>query len=169
MGTQKNRRKSLREQIYINVSFRLACGTLNRGKIINLSTGGAFIKVAESVGSKERVIVRFSLPGTPKPMQLEGAVVWSRCYLKPMPKFEVVNVMGVKFVCVREIYRRLIKNYILQAIYMEAQMRSLGILLVMGKIRKLPPAYRLRAYDLLINRGHATLNAAVPATTLLHC
>jgi hypothetical protein len=169
MGTQKNRRKSLRAPLYIDVSFRLACGTLNREKIINLSTGGAFIKVAEPVGSKERVTVRSSLPSIPKPMQLEGEVVWSRCYLKPKSKFEVANVTGVKFVCVREKYRRLIKNYILQAIYMDAQVRSLGILLVMGKIRKLSSADRLKAYDLLINRGHATLNAAVPATTLLHC
>ncbi len=169
MGTQKNRRKSLRAPLYIDVSFRLACGKLNRRKIINLSTGGVFIKVAVPVGSKERVTVEFSLPGTSKPMQLEGEVVWSRCYLKPKPKFEVVNVMGVTFVNIKETYKRLIKNYILQAIYMDAQVRSLGILLVMGKIRKLPPADRLKAYDLLINRGHATLNAAVPATTLLPC
>ena len=169
MGTQKNRRKSLRAPLYIDASFRLACGTLNRGKIINLSTGGVFIKVDEPVGSKKRVIVRFSLPSIPEPMELEGEVVWSRCYLKPKPEFGVVNVVGVKFVNIREKHRRLIKSYVLQAIYMEAQVCSFGILLVMGKIRKLPPAYRLRAYDLLINRGHATLNAAVPATTLLHC
>jgi len=169
MGTQKNRRKSLRAPLYIDASFRLACGTLNRAKIINLSTGGVFIKVDEPVGSKERIVVRFSLQSISKHMQLEGEVVWSRSYLKPKPKFEMVNVMGVKFVNIREKHKRLIKNYILQAIYMEAQVRSLGISLVMGKIRKLPPAYRLRAYDLLINRGHATLNAAVPATTLLHC
>jgi len=167
MGTQENRRKNLRAPLYIDVSFRLACGTLRRGKIINLSTGGVFIKVAEPVGSKERVTVRFFLPSISKPMQLAGEVVWSRCSFKPKPQFEVVNVMGVKFVNIKETYKRLIKNYILQAIYMDAQVRSLGILLVMGKIRKLSSADRLKAYDLLIKRGHATLNAAVPATTVL--
>ena len=169
MGTQKNRRKSLRAPLYIDVSFRLACGTLRRGKIINLSTGGVFIKVDELVGSKERITVRFSLPSISKPMQLKGQVVWSRSYLKHKPKFEVVNVMGVKFVSVREKYRRVIKDYILQAIQMDVLVRSHGISLVMEKIRKLPPADRLKAYDLLINRGHATLNAAVPAATLLSC
>jgi Tfp pilus assembly protein PilZ len=169
MGTQKNSRKSLRAPLYIDVNFRLACGTLRRGKIINLSTGGVFIKVDELVGSKERITVRFSLPSISKPMQLKGQVVWSRSYLKHKPKFEVVNVMGVKFVSVREKYRQMIKDYILQAIHMDAKVRSHGISLVMGKIRKLPPADRLKAYDLLINRGHATLNAAVPAATLLSC
>lgn len=169
MGTHKNRRTSLRAPLYIDVGFRLACGNVHNGKIINLSTGGAFIKVDEPVGSNEMVTVRFSLPSISKLMQLEGEVVWSRSYLKPKPEFGVVNIVGVKFINIREKYRRLIKNYILQAIYMDAQVRSLGILLVMGKIRKLPPAYRLRAYDLLINRGHCTLNAAVPATTLLSC
>jgi hypothetical protein len=57
MGTQKNRRKSLRAPLFIDVSFRLPCGTLRRGKIINLSTGGVFIKVAELVGIKERVLL----------------------------------------------------------------------------------------------------------------
>jgi hypothetical protein len=169
MGTQKNRRKSLRAPLYIDVSFQLACGTLRRGKIINLSTGGVFIKADEPVGSKETIAIQFSLPSIPEPMELEGEVAWSRSYLKPKPEFGVVNVVGVKFVIIREKHRRLIKNYILQAIYMEAQVRSLGILLVMGKIRKLSSADRLKAYDLLINRGHATLNAAVSATTLLHC
>jgi hypothetical protein len=77
--------------------------------------------------------------------------------------------MGVKFLSIREKYRRVIKDYILQAIHMDAKVRSHGISLVMEKIRKLPPADRLKAYDLLINRGHATLNAAVPAATLLSC
>lgn len=96
MGTQKNRRKSLKAPLYIDVSFRLACGTLNRAKIINLSTGGVFIKVDEPVGSKERVIVRFSLQSISKHMQLEGEVVWSRSYLKSKPEFRVVNVLCVK-------------------------------------------------------------------------
>jgi hypothetical protein len=169
MGTQKDRRKSLRAPLYIDASFRLACGTFRRGKIINLSTGGVFIKVPELVGSKEKVTVRFSLSSISKPVQLKGQVVWSRSYLKHRPKFEVVNVMGVKFVSISEEYRRVIKDYILQAIYMDAQVRSHGILLTMEKIRKHPPADRLKAYDLLINRGHATLNAAVPAATLLSC
>jgi hypothetical protein len=169
MGTLKNRRKSLRAPLYIDASFRLTCGTFRRGKIINLSTGGTFIKVDELVGSKEKVTVRFSLSSTLEPMQLKGQVVWSRSYLKHKPKFEVVNVMGVKFVSVREKYRRVIKDYILQAIQMDVLVRSHGILLVMGKIRKLPPADRLKAYDLLINRGHATLNTAVPDETLLSC
>jgi len=169
MGTEKNRRKNLRAPLYIDVSFRLACGTFRKGKIVNLSTGGAFIKIDELVGSKERVTVRFSLPSTSEPMQLKGRVVWSRSYLKHKPKFEVVNVMGVKFVSIREKYRRLIKNYIMQAIQMDVLVHSHGILLVMEKIRKLPAADRLTAYDLLINRGHDTLNAAVPAATLLSC
>ena len=169
MGTQKNRRKSLRAPLYIDASFRLACGTFRRGKIINLSTGGVFIKIPELLSSKERVTVRFSLSSISKPMQLKGQAVWSRSYLKHKPRFEVVNVMGVKFLSIREKYRRLIKDYILQAIHMDSQVCSLGILLVIEKIRKLPPADRLKAYDLLINRGHATLNAAVPAATLLSC
>jgi hypothetical protein len=169
MGTDKNRRKSLRAPLYIDVRFRLTCGTICRGKIINLSTGGAFIKVDELVGSKERVTVRFSLVSNSKPMQLKGRVVWSRSYLKHKPKFEAVNVMGVKFVSVKEKYRRLIKDYISQAIHMDALVRSHGISLVMEKIRNLPAADRLKAYDLLIKRGHGTLNAAVTVETLLSC
>lgn len=167
MGNQKNRRKWLGVPLYIDVSFRFTGGTFRRGKIIYLSTGGAFIKVPELVGSKEMVTVRFSLPSTAKPLKLKGQVVWSGSYLKPKSKFKVVNVMGVKFVRIREKYRRLIKDYIWQPIYMDAQVRSHGILPVMRKIRKLPPAYRLKAYDLLIKRGHAALNAAVPAATSL--
>ena len=52
MGTQKNKRNSLRASLYIDASFRLACGTLNRAKIINLSTGGIFIKVDEPVDNQ---------------------------------------------------------------------------------------------------------------------
>lgn len=157
MGTQKNRRKSLRALLYIDVSFRLACGSVHTGKIINLSTGDAFIKVAELVGSKERVAVQFSLPSISAPMNLEGEVVWSRCYLAPKPKLGVVNVLGVKFVNITETYRRLIKNYIRKAIYMDSQVRSFGIVRVMGKIRSFPPADRLKAYDFLIKRGYAHL------------
>jgi len=99
-------------------------------------------------------------------MQLKGQVVWSRSYLKLRPKFEVFNVMSVKFVAVRDKCKRLIKNYILEAVHMSSQVCSLGILLVMETIRKVPPTDRLKAYDLLINRGHATLNAAVSGDVL---
>jgi hypothetical protein len=78
-------------------------------------------------------------------MQLKEQVVWSRSYLKHRPKFEVVNVMGVKFVTVREKCKRLIKNYILEAIHMDAPVRSHEISLVMGKICKLSPADKLKA------------------------
>jgi hypothetical protein len=157
MGTQKNRRKSVRALVYIDVSFRLACGTVHTGKIINLSTGDAFIKVAELVGSKERVAVQFSLPSIPEPMGLVGEVIWSRSHIPTEPKFGVVNVLGVKFVNITETYRRLIKNYIRKAIYMDSQVRSFGIVQVMGKIRSLPPADRLKAYDFLIKKGYAHL------------
>lgn len=157
MGTQKNRRKSPRALVYVDISFRLACGSVHTGKIINLSTGGAFIKVAELVDSKERVAVQFSLPSIPEPMELEGEVNWSRSYLKPKSNFGVVNVVGVKFVNIPETYRLLIKNYIRKAIYMDSQVRSFGIVQVMGKIRSLSPADRLKAYDFLIKRGYAHL------------
>lgn len=157
MGTQKNRRKSLRALVYVDASFRLACGSVHMGKIINLSTGGVFIKVADLVGSKERIAIQFSLPSIPEPMELEGEVAWSRSYLKPKPEFGVVNVVGVKFVNIRETYRRLIENYVRKVIYIESQVRSFGIVGIMEKIRSLPPADRLLAYDFLIKRGYAHL------------
>jgi hypothetical protein len=157
MGTQKNRRKSPRARVYVDVSFRLACGSVHTGKIINLSKDGAFITVAEPVGSKERVAVQFSLPGISAPMGLEGEVIWSRSNIRTEPKLEIDNVLGVKFVNITETYGRLIKNYIRKANYMDSQVRSFGIVQVMGKIRSLPPANRLKAYDFLIKSGYAHL------------
>jgi len=134
MGTWKNRRNSLRAPLYIDCQLS-----------VGLRHGGAFIKVNELAGIKERVTVRFLLSSNSKPMQFKGQVVWSRSYLRHRPKFEVVNVMSVKFVTVREKCKLLIKNYILEAIHMDAQVRSHEISLVMGKICKLPPADRLKA------------------------
>ena len=159
MGTHKNRRKSPRVPVYIDVSCKLACGAHLKGKIIDLSEGGFFIKVTETVGLKERLTVEFRLPDIPAPMQLEGKVVWSRSYFNKANRSGIVHIMGVTFMNIKETHRRRIQKYILEAIDMDSEVRSLGIVQVMSNIRKLPPAVRLKSYDLLIQGGCSFLGA----------
>jgi hypothetical protein len=56
-----------------------------------------------------------------------------------------------------ETCRGQIQSFIMEAIHVESQLRSLGIARLMSEIRKLPPAHRLKSYDLLIRTGHASL------------
>jgi hypothetical protein len=127
--------------------------------MINLSKAGICMKVTEAavLKEKEKLTVEFSLPDIPEPMQLEGELVWSRSYRVAGNKNGMAHVIGVNFINITETCRGQIQSFILEAIHVKRQLRSLGIARLMSNIRKLPPATRLKSYDLLIRTGHAPL------------
>jgi uncharacterized protein (TIGR02266 family) len=125
-------------------------GKAFRGRIINLSTEGVFLKTPEPVEVSTRLTLEFLLPGTMSSVSVTGEMVWQRSYEE---QGELFHVTGVKFLTLKEPHRGLIREYALTSLYDDNLVRSGGILQVLEDIRNLPSLARLKAYHILIRKG----------------
>jgi hypothetical protein len=121
-----------------------------RGRIINLSTEGVFLKTPEPVEGSTRLTLEFLLPGTMNSVSVTGETVWWRSYGEHGDLF---HVTGVRFLTLKEVHRGLIREYALTRLYDDNLVRSGGILQVLEDIRNLPALARLEAYHILIKKG----------------
>jgi len=149
MEESRGKRKGLRMPVSVEARYQVAGKAPFRGRIINLSTEGIFLRTAEPVEASARLTVEFLLPGTMSSVMVAGEVVWQRAYEEQGERF---HVTGVKFLTLKEPYRGLIREYTLTRLYDENLVRSGGILRVLEDIRNLPSMARLKAYHILIKR-----------------
>ena len=149
MEESRGKRKGLRVPVFVEARCQEAGKAPFRGRIINLSTEGIFLKAAEPVEASARLTLEFLLPGTMSSVTVAGEVVWQRSYEEQGERF---HVTGVKFLTLKEPYRGLIREYTLTRLYDDNLVRSEGILQVLEDIRNLPSMTRLKAYHILIKK-----------------
>jgi len=149
MRKSRSKRKGLRVPVSMEVRCQVGGKPRFKGRIINLSTEGVFLKTAEPFEASARLTVEFLLPGTMSSVTVEGKVVWQRSYEEEEERF---HVTGVKFLTLKEPYRSLIRDYTLTSLYDDNLVRSGGILRVLEDIRNLPSTARLDAYHILIKK-----------------
>jgi len=150
MERSRGKRKGLRVPVSVEARCQIAEKAPFRGRIINLSTEGIFLRTSEPVEATARLTLEFLLPGTMNSVSVAGEVVWQRSYEEQGEPF---HVTGVKFLTLKEPYRGLIREYTLTRLYDDNLIRSGGILQVLEDIRNLPSMARLKAYHILIKKG----------------
>ena len=64
MEESRGKRKGLRVPVFVEARCQVAGKAPFRGRIINLSTEGIFLKAAEPVEASTRLTLEFLLPGT---------------------------------------------------------------------------------------------------------
>jgi uncharacterized protein (TIGR02266 family) len=149
MEEARGKRKGLRVPVSVEARCKISGKAPFRGRIINLSTEGIFLKTAKPVEASSRLNVEFLLPGTMSSVTVAGEVVWQKPYEEQEERF---HVTGVKFLTLKEPYRGLIREYTLTRLYDDNLVRSGGILRVLEDIRNLPSMARLKAYHILIKK-----------------
>ena len=154
MEEPRGKRKGLRVPVSVEARCQVAGKAPFRGKIINLSTEGIFLRTAEPVDASARLTMEFLLPGTKSSVMVAGEVVWQQSYEEQGERFQVT---GVKFLTLKEPYRGLIREYTLTRLHDENLARSGGILRVLEDITNLPSMARLKAYHILIKRETKSL------------
>jgi Tfp pilus assembly protein PilZ len=153
MGEGRSRRKSLRVPVKLDVRFDRADGTTLKGRVINLSTEGIFIKTPEPMELAENVTMEFLLPGTLNSIQVTGRTVWTSSYEESEEPGDIAHAAGITFINLEEPYRSILREHILKMLDDGDLIRSEGIVQVLDDIRNLPCSERLEAYRRLIKRS----------------
>jgi hypothetical protein len=153
MEEDRGQRKVLRVPVNLDVRCDLADGSSLKAKIVNLGTGGIFIKSADPLSPGDSLTMEFLLPGTLNSIELVGEVMYSRVHEEKQGQDEDVHVAGIQFSDLKEPYYGMILDYTLKMLDNQELLRDGGILLVLDDLRNLPPEDRLKAYNILIKKG----------------
>lgn len=95
------RRKELRVPLITQVEERRE-NFAALGRAENVSVGGLSVETRDTLNEGATVVVRFSLPGEPRPIEAAGRVVW----------VEPSKAMGINFLGLLESQRKKIQDYV---------------------------------------------------------
>jgi hypothetical protein len=154
--TVKDRRKTLRVPIFVDVRCKSASGTAIECKGVDLGTGGICIKSTDPFSLNEKLDLEFQLPDTSNPIRVDGEIVWSLPQREDDEQNTRYHAAGVKFNNLKKDDKRLLYTYILEILIPnETLLKTHDIFQIMNHIRILPPNDRLRFYDALIGQSVA--------------
>ncbi len=77
----------------------------------NISGGGLFIKTPQPQSLNQKVLLRFSLPGNSRKLEVHGVVVWAN---SGTARSSFPSGMGVKFVDLKPEDQQLITDFVTQ-------------------------------------------------------
>jgi hypothetical protein len=153
MDLNPSNRIGLRRPVNLEVHCALARGTTIKGRTLNLSVGGLFLRTRDSIALNEDMGLKFRLPDSLHIIEASGVALRCKSYTKNHHTGLRIHTAGVKFTQLNQSYREMIEDYTLNMLCHEEIIRHQGILQLMHDIHNLPPAVRLKAYHLLIERG----------------
>lgn len=84
-------------------------GRLSETDVLEISGGGAFIRSDHMPKAKEKIIVRFSLPGDLGHLNLTGIVVWKRWAIRKGSK--ALKGFAVQFTDNKQSYLKILDAY----------------------------------------------------------
>jgi hypothetical protein len=152
MDLARSKRMDLRRPVNMEVHCELARGAFFKGRGLNLSTGGLFLRTREPVVIERDLNLKFRLPSNLNVIETTGVAVWSRFHCVTVHQEKPFHTSGIKFLGLAEPYRDLIQEYTFEMLCDEKTIRKQGIQQLMKDIRNLPPHLRLKAYSFLIKR-----------------
>jgi uncharacterized protein (TIGR02266 family) len=109
------RRTMPRIETSLEIAFKNA-GIFLCSYILNLSSGGIFIRTEQPLPVDAELEMRIQLPDDPEVMQLGGRVVWTKPQSNAYPAG-----MGVQFIGMPPVYRQKIHTFIEKSLRSKSQ------------------------------------------------
>jgi uncharacterized protein (TIGR02266 family) len=103
---EERRHACPRIKIDFKITFQYS-GTTVSADILNLSSGGIFIKTDNPPPVDATFSLRFHLPGDPEPLAIEGQVVWVKQESKAVP-----SGMGVQFIKISPWHKKRLQAFV---------------------------------------------------------
>ena len=103
---EERRHACPRIKINLKTTFKHSGVTVS-ADILNLSSGGIFIKTDYPLPLDATFSLRFHLPGDPEPLDTEGQVVWIKQESKASP-----SGMGVQFIKISPWHKKRLQAFV---------------------------------------------------------